>query len=370
MISLTRQSPLPRWLQRARTCLSLCFLCILWQPTAGLADASSDAPQSPAGQAPLPHDGRHDFDFGSGTWHTDIVRRLNPFDDKSTSIEVHGTVTSRSVWGGRAWLEEIQADGPNGHWQALNLFLYNPKAHQWSQSFINSKVGTLGTPFVGAFKDGRGEFYSEDTFQDRTILVRAVWSNITENAHRYEESFSSDGGRTWKVSFTANKTRISASETRPVADVANDFDFDVGTWKLHTSRLLKPLTGSAQWIEADGSVVVTKVWGGSANLAEVHTDYPTGPVDFLALRWYNPVARQWFLDFASAAGGQLGLPGAGEFKDGRVEFYGQDELDGKAILVRFSMWPTSRDGAHSEQAFSNDGGKSWEVNFRTQYTRR
>jgi hypothetical protein len=81
------------------------------------------------------------------------------------------------------------------------------------------------------------------------------------------------------------------------------------------------------------------------------------------------VARQWFNDFATAAGGQLGVPAAGEFKDGRVDFYDQEDLDGKPILVRFSVWPASPDVSHSEQAFSADGGKTWEVNFRTQYTR-
>jgi hypothetical protein len=367
--SVTRRFALQRWRQAVRTCAALCALGVLWQPAGGLAEDKTQAPQSPAAPAAAPRDGQHDFDFSEGTWHTHIVRRLDPFDDKSPSIELEGTVSSRKVWGGRAWLEQIQADGPKGHWQALSLFLYNPRAQQWSQSFINSKVGVLGAPFVGAFKDGHGELLCQDTFKDKSILARAVWSNITANAHRYEEFFSDDGGKTWRISFTANKTRIPASEVRPVQDVANDFDFDVGSWKLHTSRLLKPLTGSTQWVEADGRVVVTKIWDGSANLAEIHTDYPTGPVDFLALRWYNPVARQWFNDFATAAGGQLGVPAAGEFKDGRVEFYDQEEIDGKAVLVRFSIWPTSQNGSRSEQAFSADGGKTWEVNFRTQYTR-
>jgi hypothetical protein len=348
----------------------LCLLSVLWQPMAGVANPKAEAPRaSTAAPAPASRSGQHDFDFGEGAWHTHIVRTLDPFNDKSSKIELDGTVTSRRVWDGRAWLEQIQADGPNGHWQALNLFLYNPKALQWSQWFINSKVGVLGTPFVGAFKDGRGELFSQDTFKGKTILVRALWSNITADAHRYEESFSEDGGKTWRTSFIANKTRIPASEVRPVQPVANDFDFDIGTWKSHVSRLLEPLTGSNRWIEAEGRVVVTKIWDGSANLAEVRTNYPTGPVDFLALRWYNPVARQWFLDFATAAGGQLGVPAAGEFKNGRVDFYDQEQVDGKAILVRFSVWPTSQNTSRSEQAFSADGGKTWEVNFRTQYTR-
>ena len=151
--------------------------------------------QSTAGHATTLHDGQHDFDFSEGTWHTHIVRTLDPFDPNSTSIQVEGTVSSRKVWGGRAWLEEIQADTPKGHWQAMNLFLYNPKAHQWGQSFFNSAAGELGARFVGEFKDGRAELYAQDTFEDKSILVRAVWSNISADAHRYEEDFSADGGK-------------------------------------------------------------------------------------------------------------------------------------------------------------------------------
>jgi hypothetical protein len=157
--------------------------------------------------ATAPRDGQHDFDFGEGTRHTHIVRHTDPFEDKSPVIEIEGTVTSRKVWGGRAWLEQIEAEGPKGHWEALNLFLYNPTAHQWSQSFSNSSTGTIGTPFVG----GRAELFCQDTFNNKAILVRAVWSNITADAHRYEEFFSDDGGKTWRLSFTATKTRIPAS---------------------------------------------------------------------------------------------------------------------------------------------------------------
>ena len=124
----------------ARAFAPLCLFWVLCHPAAG--------------QPAAPRDGQHDFDFGSGTWHTHIKRTLDPFDDKSPSIELDGSVSSRKVWGGRAWLEEIQADGPKGHWQAMTLFLYNPQAHQWSMNFINSKMGTLNSPLIGEFKGG------------------------------------------------------------------------------------------------------------------------------------------------------------------------------------------------------------------------
>ena len=155
-------------------------------------------------------DGQHDFDFNIGVWHTHIKRILDPFASSSDSVELNGTVTVRKVWDGRAQLEEIEADGPKGHWEGLTLFLYNPSGHQWSQSFVNSKVGTLSpSSTFGEFKDGRVVLVGQDnTVNDRTILVRAVWSNIKPDSHQYEESYSNDGGTTWVRSFVANLTRL------------------------------------------------------------------------------------------------------------------------------------------------------------------
>jgi hypothetical protein len=122
-------------------------------------------------------------------------------------MELNGTVTVRKVWGGRAQLEEIEADGPKGHWEGLTLFLYNPEAHQWSQNYVDSKMGVLGTATVGSFKDGRGELFAQDTFNDRAVLLRGVWSDIKPDSHRYEEYYSQDGGRTWAAVFIAELTR-------------------------------------------------------------------------------------------------------------------------------------------------------------------
>ena len=160
--------------------------------------------------APAVHDGQHDFDFNIGVWHTHIKRMLDPFASSPQSIELNGTVTVRKVWDGKAELEEIEADGPKGHWEALTLFLYNPSAHQWSQSFVNSKVGTL-TPSstnIGELRDGRVVLAGQDTVNDRTILVRAMWSDIKPDSHQYEELYSNDGGTTWVRSFVANLTRL------------------------------------------------------------------------------------------------------------------------------------------------------------------
>jgi len=178
---------------------------------ASFIGAYAQAASSPAdiitSPTAAPHDGQHDFDFNIGVWHTHIKRTLDPFAGGSESVEMNGTVTVRKVWDGKAELEEIEADGPKGHWEGLTLFLYNPSAHQWSQSFANSKVGTLSSN-VGEFKDGRVVLVGQDIVNDQSILVKAVWSDIKPGSHQYEELYSNDGGTTWVRSFIANLTRL------------------------------------------------------------------------------------------------------------------------------------------------------------------
>jgi hypothetical protein len=154
-------------------------------------------------------DGQHDFDFHFGIWETHIKRLVHPMSGSTTWVELNGTVTVRRIWDGRANLEEIEASNATMHFQGLTLFLYSPESHQWNQTFANINDGSLSEPpLIGEFKDGRGEFYCQNTFNGRSILVRFVWSDITPDSHHVEQSFSDDGGKTWEPNFTANLTRV------------------------------------------------------------------------------------------------------------------------------------------------------------------
>jgi hypothetical protein len=152
-------------------------------------------------------------------------------------------------------------------------------------------------------------------------------------------------------------------------DGQHDFDFEIGTWKTRLSRLQHPLTGSTTWVEYEGTTVVRKVWDGRANLVELDVQGPAGRLQGLSLRLYNPQSRQWSLNFANIAGGVLTPPSIGEFKNGCGEFFAQETLDGRAIFVRFVISDITPDSARFEQAFSDDGGKTWEVNWIATDTR-
>ena len=162
---------------------------------------------------------------------------------------------------------------------------------------------------------------------------------------------------------------IGATAVPAARDSSHDFDFAMGTWKTHSSRLLEPLTGSSGWVEMEGVTVVTPVWGGRGNLAQYEADGPGRRVQLLALRLYDPQSGQWNINFATSARGTFAVPAYGEFKNGRIDFFDQEPLSRRMILVRFSLWPVDHDTARSEQAFSADGGQTWEVNWITEYKR-
>lgn len=176
---------------------------------ATLAQATQGKPAS----ATAERDGQQDFDFEIGTWKTHLRRLAHPLSGSNQWIECNGISVVRKVWDGRANLLELEADCPSGHLQALSLRLYNPQSRQWSLNFSNSSGGTLSQPTIGEFKNGRGEFYDQETFRERAILVRFVISDITPNSCRFEQSFSDDGGKTWEVNWIAVDTRVTdASE--------------------------------------------------------------------------------------------------------------------------------------------------------------
>jgi hypothetical protein len=158
-------------------------------------------------------------------------------------------------------------------------------------------------------------------------------------------------------------------QASPERDGQHDFDFEFGSWKARLSRLQHPLTGSTTWLHYEGTSIVRKVWDGRANLGELEVDGPSGHIQGLTLRLYNPQSRQWSISWANAADPTLGQPMTGEFKDGRGEFYGQEPFNGRIVTVRFVFSDITPTSFQFEQAFSRDWGKTWEVNWKAVFTR-
>lgn len=174
-------------------------------------------------------------------------------------------------------------------------------------------------------------------------------------------------GLAWLLLAMMLPTATAVAQAQPAdsrtGDGQHDFDWEIGRWRTELRRLAKPLSGSNEWLEYRGTSTVRGVLGGRANLVELEVEGAAGRIEGASLRLYAPQARQWSLNFANIRNGLLTEPVQGEFRNGRGEFYGADELDGRAILVRFVIERQSADKARFEQAFSGDGGRTWETNW-------
>jgi hypothetical protein len=175
------------------------------------------------------------------------------------------------------------------------------------------------------------------------------------------------------AAFSPAAAQADGNETKPAnaqeRDGQHDFDFEMGSWKIHLKRRLHPLTGSNTWVDFDGTSVTRKVWDGRADIEEFETDGAGGHIEGLTLRTYNPQTHQWSLYWANSKDGLIVPAQVGEFKNGQCEFYGQDTLNGKLIYIRFIWSKTDSNMPHFEQSFSDDGGKTWELNWITDQTR-
>jgi hypothetical protein len=151
--------------------------------------------------------GQHDFDWEFGNWRTHLWRLKQPLSGSNEWLDYDGATVVRKIWDGRANLVELEVDGPS-HIEALNLRLYNSETHKWSLNFASSKGGMLGTPTIGEFKNGRGEFFDQEDFNGRPVLVRFTISDIKPESCKFEQSFSTDSGKTWEINWIAIDTRV------------------------------------------------------------------------------------------------------------------------------------------------------------------
>jgi hypothetical protein len=194
--------------KQIRSYVVVCSLIAVFGSQQGFAQQNSAASQTPLEQTSVQRDGQHDFDFEIGSWKIHLKRLMHPLTGSTTWVEFDGTSVTRKVWDGRSQIEEFETDSPTGHIEGLTLRLYNPESHQWSLYWASSKDGKMFPPQIGEFKNGRGEFYAQDTLNGKLIYVRFIWSNTTSNTPHFEQSFSDDGGKTWEVNWITDQTRV------------------------------------------------------------------------------------------------------------------------------------------------------------------
>ena len=199
-------------LARRELLASTASLVVFFNTVLSIAPAhAAPAPQNAAKATPLPQrDGSHDFDFLIGDWKAHVRRLPDRLVGSNTWIEYDGISNHKKILDSNSNFEEFEVRNTqkNLHLKAQTLRLYNPDSHQWSIYLVDVDKGTLGLPpVVGQFTGNRGEFYDQESFKERAILVRYVWLNISPKSARMEQAFSSDGGKTWEVNWICELTR-------------------------------------------------------------------------------------------------------------------------------------------------------------------
>jgi hypothetical protein len=186
--------------------LKLLTFLVLWATL--VAPVRAQTAENPAN---LPQrDGSHDFDFLIGDWKAHVRRLPDRLNNSNAWVEYDGISNHKKLLDSNANFEEFDVTSTDKklHIKAQTLRLYNPASRQWSIYLVDLDNGTLGLPpVVGGFTGNRGEFFDQEEYKGRAILVRYMWLNTSPKSARMEQSFSPDGGKTWEVNWICELSR-------------------------------------------------------------------------------------------------------------------------------------------------------------------
>lgn len=325
--------------------------------------------------APTTRDGSHDWTFLIGTWRTHYRILAKRLAHSHTWYDCYGTSNIMPFWNGSGNLEDGDLTCPDKHIGGMTLRMYNPQTHQWTLWWGTRTLAITSPPQVGHFDAGVGQFFAHDAWQGRPIINRFQWNVVGGHPH-FEQAFSTDGGKTWETNWTTDYVRQSPSANGvwDRKDASNDghtgFDFLAGSWQLRIKRLRYRLRGSHDWIYCTAPSVVRQFWSGSGNFQEADLHCGSQVINTLTLRLYNSATGKWLSYWATQnAGLGTGMPMMGRFDAvGHGELTGPDTWLGTPVIAR-TLWTIPNGDPHLEQAYSVNGGKTWETNWITNYTR-
>ena len=167
--------------------------------------------------------------------------------------------------------------------------------------------------------------------------------------------------------FNGARTMLPLLDDLPPG--ADAFDFFIGAWTVRHRSLNRRLAACADWTEFTGRTVTRKILGGLGNMDDNSLDKPEGAYRAVTLRKFDPASGLWSIWWFDARFPGLEPPVTGSFRDGVGTFYADDVFEGRPIRVRFLWSEISATTARWEQAFSDDGGATWETNWVMQFER-
>jgi hypothetical protein len=150
--------------------------------------------------------------------------------------------------------------------------------------------------------------------------------------------------------------------TVTAGDGSRDFDFWMGSWKIHNRRLRERLKKSTTWDEFESTATARPLLGGVGNEDVFRTEF-AGGFTGMSFRFFDRASGQWSIYWADSRRGVLEPPVLGSFTGDVGTFEGSDVFEGRPIRVRFIWSRVDSPTPRWEQAFSADGGRTWETNW-------
>jgi len=345
-----------------------------------LAAAASSLPLAHAATqgTAMPDNPTRDFDFLFGSWRVRHRRLKARLKGSTEWIEFDGSSAAQPVLDGLGNVDDNVIDLPGAPYRAATLRSFDPQTKRWAIWWFDERYPHAhGVPVVGGFESGVGTFFADETFEDKPIKVRFIWSRITPTSAQWEQAFSPDGGRTWETNWLMNFARTgSAHIVPPLPERSREtpgldsFDSHMGAWRARHRRMKERLADNTEWIEFDGSCVMQPLVGGAANMDDNVFNMPGGAFRGVSMRVFDPKTKTWaiwWLD--SRYPHTLDPPMIGSFEDGVGAFFADETFNGRPIKVRFLWSNITATTRQWEQAFSPNGGRTWETNWTTHFTR-
>ena len=162
-------------------------------------------------------DGRDDFNFFFGRWTVQHRRLRDRLAGSKTWDNFGGSSHAQALLGGLGNVDDNVIELPpelGGPYRAATLRAFDPQHHAWRIWWLDGRMPTeIGVPMLGRFEGeggGRqGVFYADEDFKGRPIRVRFLWLHTLTERPRWEQAFSTDGGRSWETNWEMDFTRLA-----------------------------------------------------------------------------------------------------------------------------------------------------------------
>ena len=160
-----------------------------------------------------------------------------------------------------------------------------------------------------------------------------------------------------------------AGRATSMRDGSHDFDFALGHWTTEVTMIKDPFNKPNEQTHMRGTKVARPIWNGKGWIEEIEAGDPGSHWQGATIFLYDPAAHQWSQNYVDSSEGRIEPPSIGEYRDGKIEFYSQEVVDGRAMLLRGTWTIISKDLHTYEIARSVDGGRSWHTSFIARVSR-